>query len=450
MSKTDDLVVMGAPTGSASEPDTASSGRQRILFVSHGHPHFAMGGGEVHAYELYKAFSDHPGYDAALLARTKSPGHGHPVGAGLCAAGEDPNEVLWRTQDFDWFLMSLLDPSAYRRDFEQVLGAYSPTIVHFQHTGGMGFRLIRHVRRVLGAVPIVYTLHEYQPICQANGLMARTTDGQLCHMASPVRCHECFPTVSPTMFFVRELLVKGHLEQVDAFIAPSRFLLERYVEWGLPREKIHFIDYGRTLPGEPATDDEPPVVNFAFFGQLAPHKGLVLLLEAVRQLHRSGDRRLRLVVNGCNLEIQEPGFKEQIEELRADCSGCAVFAGQYENAEIGQRMRHAAWVVVPSLWWENSPLVIQEAFMHRRPVICSDVGGMAEKVRNGVDGIHFRCGDVNSLADALRRAMDDRGLWQRLRQNIPPVFTVDETVDAHSKLYAGLCTEVAVSRRRRG
>ena len=56
-------------------------------------------------------------------------------------------------------------------------------------------------------------------------------------------------------------------------------------------------------------------------------------------------------------------------------------------------MAEIDWVVVPSIWWENSPLVIQEAFLHGRPVICSDIGGMAEKVRHGVDGLHFRVGD---------------------------------------------------------
>ena len=67
-------------------------------------------------------------------------------------------------------------------------------------------------------------------------------------------------------------------------------------------------------------------------------------------------------------------------------------------------MASVDWVVVPSIWWENSPLVIQEAFLHGRPVICSDIGGMAEKVDDGVNGLHFRTGDPRSLAQAIRRA----------------------------------------------
>ena len=85
--------------------------------------------------------------------------------------------------------------------------------------------------------------------------------------------------------------------------------------------------------------------------------------------------------------------------------------------------------MVPSIWWENSPLVIQEAFFHRRPVICSDVGGMAEKVTDGVDGIHFRVGDAFSLArdDREGDAASPR-LWRALRDGIREPYAMDAHV----------------------
>ena len=84
------------------------------------------------------------------------------------------------------------------------------------------------------------------------------------------------------------------------------------------------------------------------------------------------------------------------------------------------------WVVVPSRWWENSPLVIQEAFMHGRPVICSDIGGMAEKVTDGVNGLHFTVGDPDHLAQTIAAGGADAGLWEQLRAGIPPVYAMDE------------------------
>ena len=101
-------------------------------------------------------------------------------------------------------------------------------------------------------------------------------------------------------------------------------------------------------------------------------------------------------------------------------------------------MSEIDWVLVPSVWWENSPLVIQEAFQHGRPVICSDIGGMAEQVRNGVDGLHFRVGDPASLAETIERAAMTPRLWYRLRDGISPVRPIEEHVATLTRLYGEL------------
>jgi glycosyltransferase involved in cell wall biosynthesis len=98
--------------------------------------------------------------------------------------------------------------------------------------------------------------------------------------------------------------------------------------------------------------------------------------------------------------------------------------------------------VVPSIWWENSPLVIQEAFMHGRPVICSDIGGMAEKVIDGVNGLHFTAGDPRSLATVLRRAASDPELWDRLRKGAPRIYSIKDQVAYLKGLYRGLAARV--------
>ena len=90
------------------------------------------------------------------------------------------------------------------------------------------------------------------------------------------------------------------------------------------------------------------------------------------------------------------------------------FVGPYKSADLPRLMREVDWVVMPSTWWENAPVVIQEAFHHGRPLIASDIGGMAEKVRDRLDGLHFRAGSPDSLADCLERALREPGLWDRL------------------------------------
>jgi glycosyltransferase involved in cell wall biosynthesis len=93
------------------------------------------------------------------------------------------------------------------------------------------------------------------------------------------------------------------------------------------------------------------------------------------------------------------------------------------------------WVVVPSIWWENSPLVIQEAFAHRRPVICSNIGGMAEKDRWGRDGFHFQVNDPFELASLMVRLAADVDVWERFQKFIQRPLSVAEAAARHLELY---------------
>ena len=191
------------------------------------------------------------------------------------------------------------------------------------------------------------------------------------------------------------------------FLAPSQFLLERYVDWGIPRERIRFEDYGRIRAKHRSSRRCRPAGGarnrIGFFGQLNYFKGVDVLLQAMAQL---GDRGVdaHLWLHGANLELQpqtsSDDFGVLLDEIK-DGPNNVTLAGKYEHDDLPRLMAEVDWVVVPSRWWENSPLVIQEAFLHGRPVICSDIGGMAEKVTDGVDGLHFRAGDPRSLARVL-------------------------------------------------
>jgi glycosyltransferase involved in cell wall biosynthesis len=112
-----------------------------------------------------------------------------------------------------------------------------------------------------------------------------------------------------------------------------------------------------------------------------------------------------------------------------------TYGGPYLPANVDAIVRGADWVIVPSIWWENSPLVIQEAFRAGRPVICSNIGGMAEKVSHGVNGLHFLVGSATDLARCIEQAVNDPGLQQRLAQAAPQPPAVQETVARQLVLY---------------
>ncbi|MGH7818600.1 MAG: glycosyltransferase, partial [Candidatus Binatia bacterium] len=102
------------------------------------------------------------------------------------------------------------------------------------------------------------------------------------------------------------------------------------------------------------------------------------------------------------------------------------FHGAYDNDRVGEILADVDVVVVPSLWYENSPLTIQEAFIAGVPVITADVGGMAELVREGAGGLRFRIGDAEDLREKLRRVAEEPAILERLRREVPRVPTMAE------------------------
>lgn len=113
-----------------------------------------------------------------------------------------------------------------------------------------------------------------------------------------------------------------------------------------------------------------------------------------------------LEVHGANLETQSGEFRDKIKELADPLikEGVVQWVGPYQPHEIASRMANIDWVVVPSVWWENSPMVIQEAFVYGRPLLVSNIGGMAEKVVDGVNGLHIPANNPDAWARSLLQA----------------------------------------------
>jgi glycosyltransferase involved in cell wall biosynthesis len=417
--------------------------RRKVLYVAHNHPTVRPGGAEAYALELYEAMRGSPAYEPLLVARIGDPISVEPsahAGAPFMVIGEDPNQYYLRTlwDAIDFFLETYRDKRLFTTYIADFLKAYRPDVVHFQHTHFIGFDFLTLVRRILPGTPIVYTLHEYLPICHRDGQMVRTSSDDLCFGASPRRCNECFPEWTPQWFFLRERLIKSHLENVDVFLCPSNFLLERYVDWGIPRDKLRFEDYGRTPQTPlPVRTADRRRTRLGFFGQMNPYKGVETLIAAMR-IVAERDPDVHLYIYGANLSVLPPDQHERITGALGHASANVTFAGPYTPADVPHLMSQTDWVVVPSIWWENSPLVIQEAFMHGRPVICSDIGGMAEKVTHGVNGLHFAVGNAEHLAQTISAAVNAPELWEKLRGGIPQIYPMNEHIASLHAIYDDL------------
>ena len=421
----------------------------RVLLISLFHPELVRGGAQQVAYELFQELRQRADIETFLLASLDET---YPSlfksGARITGFDGRPDEFLFLSREYDYWWNKLGDPLLIEA-FIEFLQTIRPDVVHFHHFLTFGIDLISVVRRVLPTCRIVFTFHEFMAICAANGHMVRRTDGSLCDHASQVRCHQCFPDRPPEDFLLRKMWLMRHLEQVDRFACPTRFMIEHYVNWGLARGKVFHISNGQrsyaTNPsranGTAQLDRSGPKVRFGFFGQLHDTKGLHILLRAIDLLRAEEITDFHVEINGDNIRFASAAVRAEIEaflaaeQQRSPAERLVTYNGSYHVDQLPQRMSRIDWCIVPSIWWEAFGLVISEAWMFGKPVICSNVGAMAERITDGVDGLLFEMGDPRSLAAVMRRACAEDGLWQRLHDAVPSPPTRAAMADGYLRLY---------------
>jgi glycosyltransferase involved in cell wall biosynthesis len=222
------------------------------------------------------------------------------------------------------------------------------------------------------------------------------------------------------------------LEQAATIISPSHFLAEQYRANGL-RRPIQVVPHGHDLRWTAAVQLRPaagPLV-FGYVGRLTEAKGVHVLVEAAAQL--APDLPVEIHIYG-DLTA-EPDYVARLRAL-AGASPRVQFKGPFGKAALAQVYNSLDVVVVPSIWYENSPLVIHEAYAAGRPVIASDLGGMAEFTVHGLTGLTFVAGDAAALAQAMTRLATEPGLLNHLRAHLPPVRTIADERQALNTIYA--------------
>ena len=311
--------------------------------------------------------------------------------------------------------------------FREVLDRFSPEVVHIQHLANhsMGYLDILEERRI----PAVYTLHEYLLMCPGGGRLIRP-GLERCPGPETQACAACVREAglpSPSEGTWKEAVaarkeeITRRLAKVDLFISPSRFLRERFVEAGwIPADRIIASDNG--FPTEifhKAPGMKHDLFHVGYIGTMVEHKGVHVLIEACRGLP---EEEILCSIHG-DLDVV-PEYGERLRKM--DRPPCVRLMGAYDHEAVGEILAGMDVAVVPSLWVENSPLTIHEAFLAGVPLLVSDIGGMAELVPDGRGGLQFRTGDPADLREKILLLHRDRKLLRRLRETIPPVKTIEE------------------------
>jgi GT2 family glycosyltransferase/glycosyltransferase involved in cell wall biosynthesis len=394
-------------------------------------------------------------HDVTLLCATTEPErpHGH-LGETQCDGLRVVSLNRFPSAGFE----SYRDPRVTAA-LRPLLDRLQPELVHVGSLDGLSTGFV-FAARERGA-PVVLTLHDFWPVCPLGQLLNR--DLAVCPGPTPRRCLECVgDQVLTASRRVRALgrrlaclrpLARGLgrvsgigadrtaerltemravLRAADRVLAPSRFLRDRLA--GLGITGVEHVPLGvpsqRSLPHAP---DPRGRVRFGFLGSLIPSKGLHVLVEAYRSLDDA--RAVLRVHGGFSPYHGDAGYEARVRQALG-ASADEVLRGAFAHRQLAGVLSGLDTVVVPSLWEENAPLVVYEALRARRPILASDHGGLAELVREGVDGLRVPAGDAAALARAMRRLIGDPGLRARLGSDPPHVPDMDEHVGVIEGVYA--------------
>ena len=245
-------------------------------------------------------------------------------------------------------------------------------------------------------VPVVMTAHDLKIACPAykmlndTGICERCKDGNLLNVVK----HRCVRgSLAASAIVMVESSVHRMLNtyqgKLDKVVVPSRFFMEKFIEWSWPRDKFayipNYVDASRFAPAYEVGD------YFLYFGRLAPEKGVATLMRAAK-------------VAGVKLKIAGTGpIEAELHALQAELAGDIEFLGYRSGAELHALIREARAVVLPSEWYENAPMSVLESFALGTPVVGARIGGIPEMVVEGETGWTFESRNTDDLAALLSR-----------------------------------------------
>lgn len=461
----------------------------RALLVTHGFPPAASGGAELYA-ETHACALAQTGDHVLVMSRESDSARRD---FDVRRERRDVYEIAWVNNTFaavrsfsDTYTDERVDRAAAR-----LIDEFAPDIAHVHHLTCLSTGIV-HLLRSRG-IPVFVTLHDYWLLCHRGQLL--DIHYQSCPGPGLDGCASCLgpaasapaaayagrsalaaatqplpaalgarilrsaariaQTAAPSdagrrAAAARWVHMRSVLDAVTHFFAPSQYLCDRFVAAGVDAGRISVSEYGwalpvggHALPPEPATARRSRPLRFGFIGSLMVSKAPHLLIEASAQLPAAA---CEVHIWGDHADYHgDAHYRARLAPLLRDPQ--VVSHGKLSRERLQEALAGIDALVVPSIWPENSPLVIREAFLAGVPVVASNIGGIPETVRDGVNGLLFEAGSIAGLCHALQRLIGERGLLDRLRDSLPPVRTVDDDVSGLRSQYETALASRAPKRR---
>lgn len=441
---------------SSPEPFQLHKGRvMRILLAVHHFPPRYTGGAEWRAHRTARA----------LIER------GHTVRV-ICVervdeAGAHP--LKWEDGLYDGVPVRRLSfnlassPDLFRWSYDntwigdhlrEVIADFKPDVLHLISgylVSGRALLVAAELR-----VPSIVTLTDFWFLCPRLSLLK--SDGHISSLPTrPEACAQCLGEERRRYRWLGRLLpgpmrqywsrqsaaihriedrsrfLLEALNTARVIISPSNFLRKLHIDAGVAPGRIRFSRQGRDFPQltpEKLVKSPSDHLRIGYIGQVAELKGVHVILEAAQQLPNA---KLTVSVFG-DLEPY-PRYAARLQALAAHDPRVTLAGPYHGHDQLARVFSDLDVIVVPSLWYENSPNAILEAFAHKTPVLATRLGGMAELVDHDVNGLLFTAGDARDLATQLQRLIDEPELLGRLRQGIPPVRGQGSEIDELESIY---------------
>jgi len=340
---------------------------------------------------------------------------------------------------------------------QSYLSTDPPDVVHITSFLNLSASIIGPIKSY--PLPAVFTATDFWSFCPKSNFLA--FDLSLCARAEPAKCLACIislarvydtllrrikvsPLLTASILYLlsyipglrsnpyirgrvaleeRPHYLKKEVGRLDLVVTPNQFLRDFFLDMGLEAQKVLVSEFGINTqwikPHDKRSLEEP--IRFGYIGILAQLKGVEILIRSFLKVAPSSLATLAIYGDSSHY----PNFAQSLLAL-ADKSPAICFMGTFAPERLGEVLAEIDVLVVPSLWYENNPLVISSALAAGVPVVASDVPGIFHLVNDGVNGFLFRRGNEEALTRCLRRLAEDPGILSALRCHSAPVKSITE------------------------
>ncbi|MBN2466887.1 MAG: glycosyltransferase family 4 protein [Deltaproteobacteria bacterium] len=442
----------------------------KILYALHKFLPRYFSGTEMYTYNLAKELQKRGHQVQIFCAEDVEKGQGHRV-----SAYDDPydglevHRITFNRKKAPDIIRSSYDNPVVAEHFTSFVSSWKPDVVHITSFLNLSAAIIEPLKA--HGIPSVFTATDFWSFCPKSTFLSY--DFSLCTNPEPMKCLSCIISLSPfyTTFLrnirVSPLLVAqtfsllsrlpvaqnnsyikgrraledrpayilGMLKNLDLIITPTPFLNKFFLDAGFSSEKVLVSEFGlaATRPKPDRSPSVQPLLRFGYIGILAHLKGVDILIRSFLQAATPDQAVLKIYGDDSHF----PTYANQLKRM-AEKAPNIFFGGTFPPERLGEILSEIDVLIVPSIWYENTPLVLLSALAAGVPVIASDVPGITHVVHDGLNGLLFSRGSIESLTRRLDQVLQEPPLIQRLGETVTPIKSIADNGQELEEHYRSL------------